>query len=127
MVVETPHGKLAIYGSIIGIDGGTTKNFKRDLKGVLNDWSALNEEENICLAGDFNTILQRRPWPSKYAVDRLTDVFKKLNTTNLTLGIPLSVDHVVLSNTLVLKENIHVETWNTDKKLSDHIGIAIEV
>lgn len=127
LIVETPQGNLTIYGGIIGIDGGTTKNFKRDLEGVLKDWSALNKEDNICLAGDFNTILQGHKWPSKVAVDSLNTAFKKLNMTNLTMGIPLSVDHIVLSNGLLDKKPIRIETWNADKKLSDHIGISVEV
>jgi len=127
LVLDTPNGKLTVYGGIIGIDGGTTKNFKRDLDGVLADWSALDKEENICLAGDFNTILQGHRWPSIDAVEKLTADFKKLKLTNLTLGIPLSVDHIVLSNSLLLKKKIKLETWNAEKNLSDHIGICAEV
>lgn len=127
IIVETPQGPLTIYGGIIGIDGGTTESFTRDLKGVLSDWSALDKEDTICLAGDFNTILQGHRWPSIDAVESLSDIFKKLQLTNLTLGIPLSVDHIVLSNSLLLKQKLSLETWNADKKLSDHIGICVEV
>ena len=43
------------------------------------------------------------------------------------MGIPLSVDHTVLSTSLLLKKKIKLETWNAEKKLSDHIGICVEV
>jgi endonuclease/exonuclease/phosphatase family metal-dependent hydrolase len=124
--VETPEGELSIYGGIIGVDGGTKKFFKRDLAGVLKDWSTLNKEENICLAGDFNTILKGHRWPSIDAVDSLLTAFKKLELTNLTLGVPMAVDHIVLSNTLVGKSNMKLETWNANKKLSDHIGVLVD-
>jgi endonuclease/exonuclease/phosphatase family metal-dependent hydrolase len=124
--VESPDGELSIYGGIIGVDGGTKKFFKRDLAGVLKDWSTLNKEENICLAGDFNTILQGHRWPSRDAVNSLLTAFKKLELTNLTLGVPMAVDHIVLSNSKVGKSNMKLETWNANKKLSDHIGVLVE-
>lgn len=38
-----------------------------------------------------------------------------------------NVDHIVLSHNFMKSKKINIETWNLDKKLSDHIGICIHL
>ncbi len=50
--------------------------------------------------------------------------FKK-DTVRRNESIPNNSDHIILTKTFVSERKINIETWNTDKKLSDHIGVSI--
>ena len=123
--IETPNGLLRIYGTIIGVFGGIGERFKLDLENQLSDFENLCAENFFCIGGDFNVTFSGRAYPSHEARNKLNSTFEKLNLKNLTSEILNNVDHIVLSKKFVENKKIIIETWNHDKKLSDHIGICI--
>lgn len=125
--IETPNGLLNVYGTIIGVFGGIGERFKNDLEKQLLDYEKLSIDELICIAGDLNVTFSGRVYPSHDAKNKLNSAFDKLKLKNLTSEIENNVDHIVLSKSLVENKNVKIETWNHDKKLSDHIGICVTI
>ncbi len=125
--IETPEGLLNVYGTIIGVFGGIGERFKSDLEKQLLDFENLSEEKLFCIAGDLNVTFSGRVYPSHDAKNKLNSAFEKLKLKNLTSEIENNVDHIVLSKSLIENRNVKIETWNHDKKLSDHIGICITI
>lgn len=123
--IETPFGLLTVYGSIIGVFGNRQPRFDRDLNGQLSDFKILFPNRQICFTGDLNTTFSGRPWPSKKVREILNDVFNSFKLTNTTANIEDTVDHIILSNDFLSNKKLEIETWNTDKKLSDHVGHMI--
>jgi hypothetical protein len=120
--IETPDGILMVYGSIIGFLGNMQPYFDRDLYGQVADFERLFANRQICYAGDLNTTFSGRVWPSKKAKQILVDSFEKYKLTNTTARIEGTVDHIVLSTSFIDNKQLEIETWNQDKKLSDHVG-----
>lgn len=125
--LETPIGLLRIYGTIIGVFGGIGERFKLDLNNQILDFEYLCTEKVFCIGGDFNVTFSGRAYPSHEARKKLNAVFEKLKLTNLTSEIENNVDHIVLSKSFLDNKKISIQTWNHDKKLSDHIGICITI
>ena len=120
--IETPWGTLTVYGSIIGVFGYKQPRFDNDLYGQLVDIERLFANRQICFAGDLNTTFSGRVWPSKKARQTLIDSFEKYKLSNTTASIQDTVDHIVLSTNFIENRQLKIETWNQDKKLSDHVG-----
>ena len=120
--IETPLGTLTVYGSIIGVFGNKQPRFDKDLYGQLADIERLFANRQICFAGDLNTTFSGRVWPSKKARQMLIDSFEKYKLSNTTASIQDTVDHIVLSTRFIENRQLEIETWNQDKKLSDHVG-----
>ena len=125
--IETPKGLLNVYGTIIGVFGGFGERFKNDLEKQLLDFDNLSKEKLICIAGDLNVTFSGRVYPSHDAKNKLNSAFEQLKLKNLTSEIENNVDHIVISKSLVENRNVKIETWNHDKKLSDHIGICVTI
>ena len=125
--IETPNGRLTVYGSIIGVFGNRQPRFDNDLNGHLTDFERIISSNMVCIAGDLNVIFSGRPWPSRRAKDTLLNAFDKYNLTNTTSQIDANVDHIILSNEFLRDKNIHIETWNIDKTLSDHVGHVLNL
>jgi hypothetical protein len=131
--VQTPHGGLYVYGTVIGVFGSREKSFLPDLELQIDDWARISKLGNICIAGDFNI-----SWDSYYFTHdgrgKLSDAFKALKITNLTSEIPQNIDHVAISDSFLkaAKRNELPHTWNLEKKLrkpslSDHIGVSVKL
>ena len=120
--IQTPFGLLTVYGSIIGVFGNRQPRFDNDLNGQLSDFQKIFPERKVCLAGDLNVTFSGRPWPGNKAKQTLMDAFKTYGLTNTTANIADTVDHIVLSNDFLENKHVEIETWNHDKKLSDHVG-----
>jgi hypothetical protein len=120
--VETPYGLLTVYGSIIGVFANRQPRLDEDLNGHLADFEKIFPGRQVCMAGDLNVTFSGRPWPSNKARQTLSDAFKTHKLTNTTADIADTVDHIILSNDFLEDKHIEIETWNTDKKLSDHVG-----
>lgn len=116
---------LTVYGSIIGVFGNRQPRFDSDLNGQLSDFEILFPNRQICFAGDLNTTFSGRPWPSKKAREILIDAFDRFELINTTADIVDTVDHIVLSDELLINKKLEIEIWNTKKKLSDHVGHMI--
>lgn len=120
--IETPLGVLTIYGSVVGIFGNRQPRFDNDLHSQLRDLEDLIIDKQICFAGDLNTTFAGRAWPSNKARQTFMEAFKSYRLTNTTANIADTVDHIVLSNDFLENKHLKIETWNADKKLSDHVG-----
>ncbi len=120
--IETPFGLLTVYGSIIGVFANRQPRFDNDLNGQLADFEKIFPSRQVCFAGDLNITFSGRPWPSNKARQTLIDAFKNYGLTNTTANITDTVDHIVLSNDFIENKHLEIKTWNTDKKLSDHVG-----
>lgn len=123
--IETPFGFLTVYGSIIGVFGNKQPKFDNDLYGQLADFEKLIPGRNCCIAGDFNVTFSGRVYPSRKAREVLVVAFKELELNITTAAIENNVDHIVLGDVFLQGKQISLETWNTDKKLSDHIGVSV--
>jgi exonuclease III len=120
--IETTFGLLTVYGSIIGVFANRQPRFDNDLNGQLADFQKIFPGRQVCFAGDLNITFSGRPWPSIKARQTLVDAFNTYGLTNTTANIADTVDHIVLSNDFLENKHLEIETWNTDKKLSDHVG-----
>ena len=125
--IETPWGTLTVYGSIIGVFGYKQPRFDNDLYGQLVDIERLFANRQICFAGDLNTTFSGRVWPSRKARQTLIDSFEKYKLSNTTASIQDTVDHIVLSSNFIENRRLTIETWNQDKKLSDHVGHLLTI
>ncbi len=120
--IETPFGQLAVYGSIIGVFANRQPRFDNDLYGQLADFGKIFPGRQVCFAGDLNVTFSGRPWPSNKARQTLVDAFDKFGLSNATANIADTVDHIILSKDYIHNKHLEIETWDTDKKLSDHVG-----
>ncbi len=124
---NTPLGYLAVYGTVIGIHGNRRESFIADLDKQLADFDKIAETENFCIAGDLNMSFSDNYYFTKEGREKLNTSFEKLNLVNLTANIPENIDHIILTKAFVGDRKRNIETWNLDKKLSDHIGVAVEI
>jgi exonuclease III len=120
--IKTPFGLLTVYGTIIGVFANRQPRFDNDLKGQLGDFENIFPGRQVCFAGDLNVTFTGRPWPSNKARQTLVEAFDKFGLINTTANIADSVDHIVLSKDFLENKHLEMETWNNDKKLSDHVG-----
>lgn len=125
--IETQNGSLNVYATIIGVFGGIGERFKSDLENQLLDFEKLSSENPLCIIGDLNVTFSGRVYPSHDARNKLNDAFEKLKLTNVTAAIENNVDHIVVSKDFIQNKKVTIETWNHDKKLSDHIGICLTI
>ena len=125
--IETPFGLLTVYGSITGVFANRQPRFDNDLNRQLADFEKIFPGRQVCFAGDLNVTFSGRPWPSNKARQILVDAFNKYNLTNTTSNIADTVDHIVLSNEFLENKNLEIETWNEDKKISDHVGHLLTI
>jgi endonuclease/exonuclease/phosphatase family metal-dependent hydrolase len=125
--LQTPFGNLAVYATIIGIEGNRKPNFKEDLEQQLLDFDKVASENNLCICGDFNVSFGDNYYFTKSGRQKLNNSFEKLGLKNLTSEIPQNIDHIVLTKNFIAGKTITFDTWNLDKKLSDHIGVSITI
>jgi endonuclease/exonuclease/phosphatase family metal-dependent hydrolase len=125
MGLDTPLGKLIIYGTVIGIFGNRDKGFDPHLKMQLADWRGLSKLGNICIAGDFNISFADGYYYTKAGRNQIDDCFRELKIDLPTRGILNNIDHIAISDPFLNSVDRKTETWNEDKTLSDHIGVCL--
>lgn len=123
--IATPFGVLTVHGSIVGVFGNRQPRFDHDLQSYIADAEKIFPGRHICSAGDFNVTFSGQPWPSRKARQMFLDTFTRYKLTNTTAEIVDAVDHLVFTNDFLHDKRVSVETWNTDKTLSDHAGYVI--
>lgn len=126
--IDTSIGKLTVYGTIIGVFGGNgraSERYKSDLQHTIDD--VLELTEPLCIAGDLNTTFSGWTYPSHEGRNALKDLFGQKEMVCLTAEIENNVNHIAMSRSFIEGKNISIETWNHDKKLSDHIGICVTI
>jgi exonuclease III len=124
---NTLFGELAVYGTIIGIHGNRRKTFDIDLDKQIKDFHRISAITNQCIAGDLNISFSDNYYFTKEGRDKLNNSLAQLDLINTTAGIPENIDHIILPNRFIANKNIQTSTWNNDKKLSDHIGVMVEI
>jgi hypothetical protein len=125
--LETPFGILTVYGSVIGVFANKQPRFDIDLYGQLQDFKYIFPDRQVCLAGDLNVTFSGHAYPSHKARAALVNSFEQYGLTNTTADIVGNVDHIVLSDALLYNRHAKIDTWNHDKKLSDHIGHCLTI
>jgi endonuclease/exonuclease/phosphatase family metal-dependent hydrolase len=125
--LETEYGNLNVYATIIGVFGGKGERFNNDLNEQILDFHNFNSGEMNCIIGDLNTTFSGFTYPSHLARKVLNEQFSTLNMENVTKDIDNNVDHIIISNSFIKDKKIVIDLFNTDKKLSDHIGICISI
>ena len=127
VILETEYGKLNLYAGIIGVFGGKGERFKTDLNRFLDDFKRFDEKEINCVIGDFNVTFSGYTYPSHEAQNKLKGAFEKMRMKILTKEIDNNVEHIAISNRFLENKKISIESWNLDKKSSDHIGIYTNI
>ncbi len=125
--IDTPLGIITFYATIIGVFGGLNPRFTNDLTSQVQDFEMLIKVKNACIIGDYNITTSGRVYPSNIARETLDLVLQKHQLVNLTTSIANNVDHISVSQELIQESQVTVEAWNFDKKLSDHIGIMVNL
>lgn len=125
--LKTPFGDLAVYGTVIGINGNRRKNFDADLVKQLEDFEKISANENICIGGDLNMTFSDNYYHTQEGRLKLNNSFNKLKLTNLTADIPENIDHIIISDAFMKDKAVKLFEWNRDKKLSDHIGVCVTI
>lgn len=126
-MLDTPNGNIALYATIIGIYGNRHTSFKTDLDLQIQDFKRIGSQHPIIIAGDFNISFGDNYYFAKDGRDKLNEAFGELELMNLTERVENNIDHIVVSEGLVGGIRSSIETWNLDKKLSDHIGVMVEI
>lgn len=124
---ETPLGNLDVLGTVIGIYGNRDKSFNEDLELQLVDFFNIAYFNGACIAGDLNMSFSDNYYFTKDGRKKLNSFFKNGCLRNLTAKIPQNIDHIVVSEAYQYGHKFSCETWNTDKSLSDHIGVAVVI
>jgi len=124
---ETPYGNLIVYGTVVGIIGNTDKNFKIDLLKQLEDLHLISKLGHFCYGGDLNISFFDNYYFTNFGRINFRESFKNNKLKILTEFIPENIDHIVLSEDFIKNCTYKASEWNTDKKLSDHKGICIEL
>jgi endonuclease/exonuclease/phosphatase family metal-dependent hydrolase len=126
--LETERGNLLVYGTIIGIYGNRHRSFEEDLAKQLADIESLSSgNQNLCVIGDFNCSFADNYYYTKSGRTAITEAFAKNQLALLTKNTPECIDHIAVTDKFVTHDTIHIEEWNTDKKLSDHRGIMVSL
>jgi endonuclease/exonuclease/phosphatase family metal-dependent hydrolase len=124
--LKTDYGNLVVYATIIGIYGNRDQNFKDDLLKQILDYKRLTAEKDICIIGDYNLTFSDNYYYTKFGRENITNAFQECKIRNFTADLNENIDHISISENFIGKSDFNIETWNFDKKLSDHIGVSIE-
>jgi endonuclease/exonuclease/phosphatase family metal-dependent hydrolase len=125
--LRTPLGLLAVYGTIIGVNGNRDKSFLPDLRKQVNDYNEISQEVSLCIAGDLNTSFNDNFYYTKEGRNQLNDTFNQLGMQNLTTSIANNIDHILISETFIDGYRCTAKVFADDKSLSDHKGVVVEI
>lgn len=127
-LLETPRGIIAFYGTIVGIHGNRRASFMQDLKEQVKDWERISATYPLCIVGDLNMTFRDNYYYTKEGRKIMETAFTECNMKCVTGILDETIDHIVLSRSLLPEEQTLSEfegcgTWNNDKALSDHKGV----
>lgn len=126
-IVNSPIGKLTLYGSIIGSFGGKDKYFKKDLEFQKYEIARLAKSQNLIYSGDFNISFSGFAYPSKSVILEMSDFFTSNSLVNITNGNENSAIQVVTSSEILKDKKLSQEMVEIDRKISDHNLIIVEM
>ena len=125
--LRTDKGNFLVYGTIMGIFGNREATFKPDLEMQMKDIRKLAAEGyNICVIGDYNLSFVDNYYYTKYGRNLVQQTFLDCGIDILTQDVPECIDHIAVTKGFAC-EKVHIIEWNTDKTLSDHKGIVVEI
>jgi len=94
----------------------------------MEDIKKIAEQSSVCLAGDLNMTFRDNYYFTAHGRKLLTDGFAAAGLKNLTHDIAKNIDHIVVSEDFIKEKKITIAMLvNTDYKLSDHIGVMVEI
>ena len=125
--LETNFGNLIVYGTVVGIIGNTGPYFKTDLIKQTEDISTISKFENFCYAGGLNISFSDNYYFTKFGRDIFLECFERNQLTNLTESLSENIDHIILTEIFATQFKSEITEWNSDKILSDHKVICIEL
>ena len=125
--LKTELGTLIVYGTIIGIFGNRNKNFNTDLFRQVSDCQKLSKGKNFCLIGDYNISFADNYYFTNNGRNELNNLFRECNLNLLTREIAACIDHIAISENFITNMETEIGEWNSDKILSDHKGIYVEL
>lgn len=123
--LKTENGNLLVYGTIIGIFGNRSQNFKDDLLKQIADFKKFSENKNMCIIGDYNISFSDNYYFTNLGRNELNKSFAENEIENCTQNVSQTIDHIAISKKFISNSKIETKEWNTEKKLSDHKGISI--
>lgn len=126
--MKTPLGPFAIYGTIIGIYGNRRPSFMTDLEEQVKDYKRIADMCGlICIAGDYNLSFGDNYYYTKDGRNAIINAFKEQNILNLTTNIINNIDHIATSKMFLKDKNITAKVFASDRRLSDHIGVMVDI
>lgn len=126
--LETPMGNLIVYGTVAGILGNRRKDFMEDLQQQMEDLRRIGLlNKPLCYAGDLNISFSDNYYFTYSGRTLMQETFSELALSVTTRDIPQNIDHIVISDGYLKGKRVTCSTWNHDKKLSDHIGVMIDI
>lgn len=124
--VETTHGSLLIYGTIMGIWGNRQPSYIADLEQQIKDFQQLSSIGNLCICGDFNCSFSDNYYFTNRGRELMRGAFHENNLHILTEHLPNCIDHIAVSKDFISCNDAKNHEWNLDKSLSDHKGVMVE-
>jgi endonuclease/exonuclease/phosphatase family metal-dependent hydrolase len=117
--------EIVVYGTVLGITGKNDLNFDFDLQQMQADWQVLAKQNNLCIAGDFNISFADNDYTNAVVRNEMQNFFIKHKLVQVTAGLPICIDHLVLLNHLLQRGDKHtkpisVGSFAEEKVLSDH-------
>ncbi|MEI7646530.1 MAG: endonuclease/exonuclease/phosphatase family protein [Chloroflexales bacterium] len=142
-IVETPGGKLLVYGTVITYFGdkgpwGTTGNHQEQLRSTKahhQDWDRLRNaypELPFIVAGDFDATCDERNYPAKKTCDALRAAIAENGLVCLSKAhkidhICVSAEHCGPCDVLIFHPTYFSPWSNKTVTVSDHHGVAVTV
>ncbi|MEO8769979.1 MAG: endonuclease/exonuclease/phosphatase family protein [Ferruginibacter sp.] len=100
-IFTTPHGELAVYGTIVGIFGNRQKDFITELDLQIIDFNKIASTHNLCIAGDLNMSFSDNYYFTKEGREKLNKAFDASGLINQTACIPHNIDHIIYQSILL--------------------------
>ena len=125
--ITTTNGPLLVYGTILGIYGNRSENFKSDFPRQVEDLKRLSALGPVCYAGDLNMTFSDNYYFTKAGRNDLEQAFTALDMVNVTRDLREAIDHIVVSRSYLGDAAFSLLEWNVDKGLSDHKGVSLSL
>lgn len=126
--LKTELGNLCVYGTIMGVEGNRKPSFKEEVQNQIKDFARLTDAgKNLCIAGDYNISFSDNYYFTSFGRNALIRSFEANRIRLLTKNVSECIDHIAVSENIADSMAISIDTWNIEKKLSDHIGVAATI
>ena len=93
----------------------------------MEDIKRLSSSGAVCVIGDYNCSFSDNYYYTKDGRAEVIGSFHEAGIKILTEKQLECIDHIAISEQFCGDADINVSEWNTDKSLSDHKGIVVEI